>query len=141
MEISRQRRPSIRMEMSPLIDCVFLLLIFFMLSSTFLAPKIRLDLPPAALAPDTAQNDSVLIAIDAEGDVFVNGEPLSWEQVSDRLRQLLEGREPKAVSVRCDQTAPHRYFVRVLEAARACGAEHIHVAYQQRVVEGLDEGP
>lgn len=141
MNIARQRRPSIRMEMSPLIDCVFLLLIFFMLSSTFLAPKIRLDLPRAALAPDTAQNDPVLVSIDAGGDVFVNGEALSWDQVTERLRRLLDGAEPKAVSVRCDQTAPHRYFVRVLEAARACGADHVNVAYQQQAGEAPSEGP
>ena len=47
MKIVRQRKPEMRMEMSPLIDCIFQLLIFFMLSSTFLTPSIRLTLPTA----------------------------------------------------------------------------------------------
>ncbi|MBT7254786.1 MAG: biopolymer transporter ExbD, partial [Planctomycetaceae bacterium] len=45
--IQRQRRPGLRMELSPLIDCIFQLLIFFMLSSTFLTPSIKLTLPTA----------------------------------------------------------------------------------------------
>jgi biopolymer transport protein ExbD len=129
------------MEMSPLIDCVFLLLIFFMLSSTFLAPKIRLDLPQAALEPDASQNDPVLISIDAGGDVFVNNEQVSWDQVADRLRWLLERAERKAVTVRCDESAPHRDFVRVLDAAKSSGADQVNVAYQRPSPHAVTDGP
>ena len=117
--------------MSPLIDCVFLLLIFFMLSSTFLAPNIQLELPQAAMEPGSAENDPVIVSIGAGGDVFVNNEQVCWDQVADRLRLLLDQAEHKSITVRCDQAAPHRYFVRVLDAAKSCGADRVNVAYQQ----------
>ncbi len=132
MEIPRQRKPSIRMEMSPLIDCVFLLLIFFLLSSTFLAPKIRLDLPRAAVQPDSSQDDPILLTIDAGGDVFLNSEQVSWDRLVSRLKPLLESAERKVVTLRCDEAAQHKHFVRALAAAKSCGAEHVNVAYQQQ---------
>lgn len=132
MQILRQRKPSIRMEISPLIDCVFLLLIFFMLSSTFLAPKIRLDLPTAGLAPDSSHNSPILLTIDAMGDVFLNQEPLSWERLTTRLQALMEAAERKEITVRCDEAASHQYFMQALDAAKSSGADHVHIAYQRR---------
>ena len=132
MQIPRQRKPSIRMEMSPLIDCVFLLLIFFMLSSTFLAPKIRLQLPAAGAQPDRSQNDPVILTVDSRGDVFLNQEPLSWDQLANRLRTLLAAAERKEVTLRCDEAAQHKHFMRALDAAKSCGAQYVHVAYQQQ---------
>jgi biopolymer transport protein ExbD len=132
MQILRQRKPSIRMEISPLIDCVFLLLIFFMLSSTFLAPKIRLQLPAAGLPPDSSENTPILLTIDAAGDVFLNQEPLSWDHVPLRLQTLVEATERKEITVRCDETASHKFFMQALDAAKSSGAQHVHVAYQQR---------
>ncbi len=68
--IQRQRRPSIRMELSPLIDCIFQLLIFFMLSSTFLTPAIQLTLPSATAG--TSQNElEIIVTLSEEGDVCV----------------------------------------------------------------------
>ncbi len=132
MQILRQRKPSIRMEISPLIDCVFLLLIFFMLSSPFLAPKIHLDLPTAGLPPDSSHNTPILLTIDATGDVFLNQEPLSWDQVTTRLQALVEAAERKEITVRCDQAASHKYFMQALDAAKSSGALQVHVAYHQR---------
>ncbi|GIS58891.1 MAG: hypothetical protein CM1200mP2_11160 [Planctomycetaceae bacterium] len=65
-QIPRQRRPSLSIELSPLIDCVFLLLIFFMLSSTMLAPAIDLDLPDAAMASEV-QAPEVVVPLTAGG--------------------------------------------------------------------------
>lgn len=131
MEIPRQRKPSVRMDMTPLIDCVFQLLIFFMLSSTFLAPHLRLELPRAAAQPISSRSDAVTISIGADGEVFLNNDRLDWDQLAPRLRVLVERAERKVVTVRCDETAEHRHFVRALDAARSSGAEHLNVAYQQ----------
>ena len=109
--------------MSSLIDCVFLLLIFFMLSSTFLAPKIRLDLPRAAMQPNSSQNDPIIVSIDVQGDLYLNNEQVAWEQLENRLRASLVQADQKVVTIRCDETAEHRHFVRVLDAAKSCGAK------------------
>ncbi len=130
MQIRRARRRVPHIDMTPLIDCIFQLLIFFMLSSTFLSPSIRLTLPTARPQAALSEQQSLIVSIDRAGLLFLNNDPAAWEQLDDRLRPLVEKSENKVVLVRCDEAAPHRYFVRALNAAKAAGAAHVQVAYQ-----------
>lgn len=127
-QISRQRRPSLSIELSPLIDCVFLLLIFFMLSSTMLAPAIDLDLPDAAIASDV-QAPEMVVTVDRQGHVLLNGRELDLEQLDERLAPLVSESRRKVVTYRGDARSDHATFVRVLEAARNAGAKHVDVAH------------
>ena len=86
-QIPRQRRPSLSIELSPLIDCVFLLLIFFMLSSTMLAPAIDLDLPDAAMASEV-QAPEVVVTVDRRGQVLLNARRLDLEELAEQLVPL-----------------------------------------------------
>ena len=126
--IPRQRRPSLAIELSPLIDCVFLLLIFFMLSSTMLAPAIDLDLPDAAIASEV-QSPEMVVTVDHQGQVLLNGRKLDLEELSERLAPLVSGSRRKVVTYRGDARSDHATFVRVLEAARSAGAKHVDVAH------------
>ena len=127
-QIVRQRRPSLSIELSPLIDCVFLLLIFFMLSSTMLAPAIELDLPSASLAGDV-QSPDIVVTVDSSGRMLLNAEEIAVEELSVRLSALVSGTRRKVVTYRGDSGSDHATFVRVLEAAEAAGADHVDVVY------------
>ena len=127
-QIPRQRRSSLSIELSPLIDCVFLLLIFFMLSSTMLAPAIDLDLPDAAIAGDV-QMPEIVVTVDRSGRVLLNGQEVSVEELSEQLVPMVAGARRKVVTYRADARSDHATFVRVLEAARAAGAAHVDVAH------------
>lgn len=127
-QIARQRRPSLSIELSPLIDCVFLLLIFFMLSSTMLAPAIQLDLPSASLAGDV-QSPEIVVTVDSSGRMLLNAEEISVEELSVRLSAMVSGSRRKVVTYRGDSGSDHATFVRVLEAAEAAGADHVDVVY------------
>ena len=128
MKIVRQRRPQMKMEMSPLIDCIFQLLIFFMLSSTFLTPSIPLSLPTAA-AGGPPQGPQVIITLDAEGQVFLNKQPSSFEQLEGQLRELLSESSDRVVTIRADQQMTYQHFVRALDIAKRSGAEHVNIAH------------
>jgi biopolymer transport protein ExbD len=127
-QIARQRRPSLSIELSPLIDCVFLLLIFFMLSSTMLAPAIQLDLPSASLAGDV-QAPEIVVTVDSSGRMLLNAEEILIEELSVRLSAMVSGSRRKVVTYRGDSGSNHATFVRVLEAAEAAGADHVDVVY------------
>ncbi len=127
-QIARQRRPSLSIELSPLIDCVFLLLIFFMLSSTMLAPAIELDLPSASLAGDV-QAPEIVVTVDASGRMLLNAEEIRVEELPVRLSAMVSGSRRKVVTYRGDSGSDHATFVRVLEAAQAAGADHVDVVY------------
>ena len=114
--------------MSPLIDCIFQLLIFFMLSSTFLTPSIPLTLPTAE-AGEAPQAQQIIITLDAEGQVYLNKQPSSFEELGAELRALLLESESRVVTIRADQQMIYQHFVRALDIARSSGAEHVNIAH------------
>ena len=127
--IERQRRPSIRMELSPLIDCIFQLLIFFMLSSTFLTPAIQLTLPSATAG--TSQNDlEIIITLNKDGDIYLNNAQTSLISLQAELQRMLTETEHKSVTIRGDQDMPYSAFLDVLDIAKRSGAVHVNVAHQ-----------
>ena len=127
--IERQRRPSIRMELSPLIDYIFQLLIFFMLSSTFLTPAIQLTLPSATAG--TSQNDlEIIITLNKDGDVYLNNTQTSLISLQAELQRMLTETEHKSVTIRGDQNMPYSAFLDALDIAKRSGAIHINVAHQ-----------
>lgn len=127
--IERQRRPSIRMELSPLIDCIFQLLIFFMLSSTFLTPAIQLTLPSATAG--TSQNDlEIIITLNKDGDIYLNNTQTSLISLQAELQQMLTETEHKSVTIRGDQDMPYSAFLDALDIAKRSGAIHVNVAHQ-----------
>ena len=127
-EIPRQRRSSLSIELSPLIDCVFLLLIFFMLSSTMLAPAIDLDLPDAAVASDV-QAPEIVVTVDRTGRMLLNAQEVEVDELAARLAAMVPETRHKVVTYRGDAQSDHAMFVRVLEAAQAAGADHVDVAH------------
>ena len=127
--IQRQRRPSIRMELSPLIDCIFQLLIFFMLSSTFLTPAIQLTLPSATAG--TSQNElEIIITLSEEGDVYLNNTKTSLISLKSELQRMLTESSHKSVTIRGDQNMPYSAFLDALDIAKRSGAVHVNVAHQ-----------
>jgi biopolymer transport protein ExbD len=127
--IQRQRRPSIRMELSPLIDCIFQLLIFFMLSSTFLTPAIQLTLPSATAG--TSQNElEIIITLSKEGDVYLNNTKTSLISLKSELQRMLTESNHKSVTIRGDQNMPYSAFLDALDIAKQSGAVHVNVAHQ-----------
>ena len=127
MKITRQRKSPLRTEMSPLTGCVFLLLIFFMLSSTFLTPAIKLSLPTAAAGTNGAQE--ILITLDVDGQVFLNKKLTSFLQLGPELRELLANSESRVVTIRGDEAMTYDNFVRALDIAKKFGAEHVNIAH------------
>ena len=108
--------------LAPLIDVVFLLLVFFMLITRFLNPSIDLTLP----ASTTAQlNDkrSVTVALDAQGGLWLDDVPIKWDELTSLLRSL---DNPEAtVRLRADGSTQHRDVVRAFDCIRSAGLENI----------------
>ncbi len=129
MPIRRIRRPKPLLDMTPMIDCVFQLLIFFMLSSSLVSPHIRLALPRAA-TNDQGISPEIVLTADDQGHFFINQEPVRFEELRDRLTPLLTKAKNKIVTFRGDKKLDYEIFVKSLDAARAAGAIHMNVAHQ-----------
>lgn len=129
MEFVRPKRTSLSLDMAPLIDVVFQLLIFFMLSSSFLTPMLRLTLPKASTR-DEQQAQRLVVSVDKTGQVFVNTQPVSLEMLQDELKRRLGSDPSRTVHLRGDEEMSYKLFVRVMDIARQAGARQINILHQ-----------
>ena len=116
-------------ELTPLIDVVFLLLIFFMASTTFLREsQLAIELPQAARAPASSAAD-VEVRVDADGRYAINGRLLPDSELKTLLDALAaQAKVGQAVVVAADARTPHQAVVRVLDAAGRSGLTNVRIA-------------
>ena len=129
--IQRQRRPGLRMELSPLIDCIFQLLIFFMLSSTFLTPSIKLTLPTAE-AGSVSAVDKIMITLSSDDTIYINKQQVTFETLGPEIRRLLQDSDEKIITIRGDSDINFSAFVRALDIAKKNGAVNVNIAHQTK---------
>ena len=128
----RRPRPQVQPPLTALIDLVFLLLIYFLLTSNFLNEQgiaVRL---PAARAAAQPRPEAVLVTVDRQGRFFVNGKETAADGLDSRLRHLLAGRRERAVVVRADRSVAVDRVVTALDAARAAGAQRLSLATERK---------
>lgn len=130
MKFVRPKRPSVAMEMGPLLDCVLLLLIFFMLSSSFLSPSMKIELPEASTSDPKTDPEQIVISLNADGECFVNRERATGGQLPGLLFERIAASTSKTVTIRGDRNVPYGEVVQVLDLARKAGALSILVAHQ-----------
>ena len=112
---------------SPLIDMVFILLIFFIVTTVFVEETgVDVRRPEAASAVDLERH-SIQIAITSAGDVFYGGEEIGIGGVRPAVRRLLQ-EEPMPVILQVDEDAAAGTVVRVIDQAKLGGAESISIA-------------
>ncbi len=119
-----------RIDLSPLIDVVFILLIFFIVTTTFVKDMdLEIQRPSAASAtPSSAK--SVRIYVDADGNVYIDQQPVRPWMIQSKVRTLLhEGAE--SVLVVTDTHVPAGRLVEVVDQARLAGAKNVGVATEQ----------
>lgn len=127
MEFARRPRRRSNIELTPLIDVVFQLLVFFLLTSSFVQPSLRLDLPQGGTM-DEADPTPILLEIDADGNLALDGDPVERARLQDALERALEdGRT--AVRLSGDRGMTYGIFVEALDAARAAGAAHFDLVH------------
>ncbi|MBS3747519.1 MAG: biopolymer transporter ExbD [Wenzhouxiangellaceae bacterium] len=115
-------------DISPLIDMVFILLIFFMVSTTFVK-DMKLDLNrPSASTASAASTKAIRLYIDNAGDVYLDGQPVRVWVIQSRVRDLLAASTSGSVLVVTDDQVPAGRLVEVVDQARRAGAEDVGVA-------------
>jgi biopolymer transport protein ExbD len=128
MELRRTRKRSVIINLTSLIDVLFLLLIFFMVSTTFVSqPAISLQLPDAKHSEATRQTP-VVVHVDERGGVYLNDEPIEVALLEQALISRLEGMAEKAVVLKADSRVSHGVVIHVLDLIKGAGVEKLVVA-------------
>ena len=114
-------------DISPLMDCVFILLIFFIVTTTFVEETgIEVDKPQAASSVRLEKN-SILIALTEKGEVVYGGREIGISGVQPLVKRMLQ-KEEIPVIIQADAAAQSGMLVRILDEAKLAGAEKISVA-------------
>lgn len=122
MRISRRHRESPDINLTALIDVVFLLLIFFMVSTTFQREsELGIELPKAQSEAQPTRTGHIDVGVDAKGRFYVGGKPLvntRRETLAQALRKERGDRAQPPVVVSADGNAPHQAVMLVLDVAQ-----------------------
>ena len=114
-------------DMTPLIDCVFMLLIFFIVTTVFVEETgVEVDKPQAASA-SLLEKSSVLIALTAKGEVVYGGREIGISGVRALVKRLLQ-KEDLPVIIQADQASSSGLLVRIIDEAKLAGATKVSVA-------------
>lgn len=111
-------------DLTPLIDMVFLLLIFFLLTSFFARPSIPVDLPRVSEA-EVAENQDITITIEKGGGIMLNGEHLRPRKLEETLEWIYSSTDAKEAVIQSDREVPFGRVVEVMDIAKRAGAEGI----------------
>lgn len=118
--------------LTPLIDVVFLLLIFFMVSTTFdRHAKLKVELPEASAKTEQQLEDPVILSIDAKGNYFIDDRQVvntQLETLKIALQKTVADKKDVSLVLRADAKTPHQSVVRAMDAASQLGLTRLSIA-------------
>ncbi len=118
-------------DLTPLVDCVFLLLIFFMVTTVFLHTKgLEVDMPAASEAMEEQKKD-INVQLDRDGEIQVGGETVQPELLADRLVAAMEKANNDNIIIQADGECVQRHVIFVVDQARSVGVAGIAFAREE----------
>jgi biopolymer transport protein ExbD len=139
LQLNNTQKKEVVVNITPLIDVVFLLLIFFMVSTSFTREtQIELELPTATGNQLEVENKVVEISIDAEGNFYINKKPLINAQLTTIRRAILkesEGDTRLPLIISADAKAPYQAVISAMDAAGQEGFSNIKMATSRPIDE------
>ena len=131
----RRRKEDLTLNLTPLIDVVFLLLIFFMVSTSFSREsQLSLNLPTADGEPAETEQKLVELSVDVNGNYFINGQGLvnnSVQTLTSALNKLVDVDKAKPLVINSDAKASYQAVVTAMDAAGMAGFSNLSLATKQ----------
>ena len=135
MKFKRQTDEEISVNLTPLIDVVFLLLIFFMVSTTFTKEShLEIELPEAAGEKSTTESKQIEIVINHKGEFSINSRPLvnnKEDTIKKAVIKVSGGDKKLPFIITADAKTPHEYVVKAMDVAGKLGFVHLSITTQR----------
>lgn len=128
MQFRRRRKVDANIDMTPMIDTLLQLFVAFLLSMSFVASAVRLDLPKAS-ASSTATADGIVVVLNAAQQLFVNDESVEAEALPARLQAMLVKSPGRKIVLRADRTLPYEKILQTLIGVQQAGVGQVQLAY------------
>jgi len=129
VNLRKRNRPEYLVDITPLIDVVFLMLIFFMVSTTFnVSSSLKLDLPSSKAKAEQNKVEQVTVSINADGSFYVQDEAVKDSDLRKRILNASKGDPKVRVVLRADAETHHKRVVYVLDTLRGLGMSKVGIA-------------
>ncbi|HOC42212.1 MAG TPA: biopolymer transporter ExbD [Thermoanaerobaculales bacterium] len=130
-----QGRRRAEVQMAPLIDCVFLLLIFYAVTTQFVSDeRLKLKLPEAKTAESPgagAADRPPVVVVAADGTVWIDDKLVAEDELEAKIRDMVGTAPEQAIILRGDRDADYGVVVHVLDIARSVGAKMIQMSAER----------
>jgi biopolymer transport protein ExbD len=131
MRLKHRSRRKAALNLTSLIDVLFILIIFFAVSSTFLEqPGIELKLPEAE-SSEAHVAQKVIVYVDHQENIFLNDKPVNLEELADAVESLVSAQTEKSVVLRADGEAKHGTIITIMDLLRKKGIYKIIVSTEK----------
>ena len=132
MEFEGRKRIRMHLDIAPLIDIVFLLLIFFMLTANFIMqPGIKINLPVAKTAKPQ-EEEKIIVFISQYNEIFFSDKQISINELKDALEERLEATKKKTVILKADEKINLGLAVKVMDIAEQAGAKGLVISTKMK---------
>ena len=129
----RKKAEESSLDMTPLVDVVFLLIIFFMLSTTFIVlPGIRVDLPKAASERITLVPEEIVLSVDDKGVFYFNKDDVDDETMLQRLRMVSQSDKEVQILLKGDTGCNYGRVVQLLDMIRSCKLHRVAIMTRKK---------
>jgi len=129
MQFSERTKTDASLDITPIVDTVFNLLIFFALSLNFIiTPGIKVNLPDAVTEEIIREREEVIIVMDKNDSIFINSNPVSVDQISSVLSKSAQKNKDTLVIIQADQEVSHGKVVRMMDTAKRAGITQLAIA-------------
>ncbi len=132
MEFNPKKKRRVLINITSLIDVMFLLLIFFMVTSTFLdQPGMKLELPSAESA-EVARIEKLVLYISSDEEVVFNDQPVSLDDLEETMLAALCEIEDRTLVLNADKSVQHGTVIRVMDIAKKIGLEKLVIGIKMK---------
>jgi biopolymer transport protein ExbD len=132
MQFIEKKRRRVIINITSLIDVLFLLLIFFIMSSTFIEqPGMKLELPVAESSTSEKMKELIL-EMKADGSMTLNQELVNLDTIEEKFKKELPALDEKTLVIRADKNVPHGDVVSVMDVAKLSGLEKLVIATKNK---------
>ncbi len=129
----RVKKQQVVLDLTPLIDCIFQLLIFFLLTASFITtPNLNVELPKASAKAAASESRDLMVVITREGKLQYEKELVTPDQLMAKLKALYKERPEARILIQADRKAYHGIVVKVMDIAKSLGFKRLGVAIQKR---------
>jgi len=127
MDWAKKNRVPPRLGIAPLIDCVLLLIIFFMLTSQFvMQPGLKISLPAASSS--RLEEGRITISVTREGRIYVDGELTEEKDLFNKLREQMRTEKRKPLIIKADKEIHLGQAVKIMDIGKKAGADRMTIA-------------